>query len=71
MYERSVAEGNLRSVIGWAEENNINSVKRVEVAIPSFTFLEADILKQAYDTLNKGTIAENSVSEVSFKDPIF
>jgi hydrogenase nickel incorporation protein HypA/HybF len=71
MHEWSVAEGILRSVIGWAEENNINSVKRVKVAIPSFTFLEADILKQAYDTLKKGTIAENSVLEVSFKDPIF
>lgn len=71
MHEWSVAEGILRSVIRWAEENNINSVKKVKVSIPSFTFLEADILKQAYDTLKRGTIAEKSVLEVSFKDPIF
>ncbi|BCU69701.1 hydrogenase/urease maturation nickel metallochaperone HypA [Stygiolobus caldivivus] len=71
MHEWSVAEGILRSVIEWAKENNLDSVRKVKVAIPSFTFLELDILKEAYDTLKRGTVLEKSSLEVVYKDPLF
>ncbi|AOL15431.1 hydrogenase expression/synthesis, HypA [Sulfolobus sp. A20] len=72
MHEWSVADSIIRALINWANENNVKEIEKVKVGIPSFTFLEVDILKEAFDTMKKGSvILDNATLEVKFKDPTF
>ena len=68
MHEWSVAEAIVRTVMQWA---NGREVKKVKVGIPSFTFLDVEILKEAFNMLKEGTDLDKAELEVVFKEPTF
>ncbi|MCY0850235.1 hydrogenase maturation nickel metallochaperone HypA [Sulfuracidifex metallicus] len=71
MHEWSVADGIVRTVSTWAKENNFSEITMVKVGIPSFTFLEVDILREAFNEIKKGTPLDNSTLEVEFLSASF
>lgn len=71
MHEWSVADSIVRTVINWADDNKIKSIRKIKIGIPSFSFLELDILKEAFNVLKKGTILDSATLEVIVKEPTF
>ncbi|MBW9141628.1 MAG: hydrogenase/urease maturation nickel metallochaperone HypA [Candidatus Aramenus sp.] len=71
MHEWSVAEAVIRTVVNWASENHVTQVKKVKVGIPSFSFLDVEILKEAFDTMKSDSPLDKAELEVVFKDPTF
>jgi hydrogenase nickel incorporation protein HypA/HybF len=71
MHEWSVADAIIRTVINWADENHIKEVTKIKVGIPSFSFLDLDILKEAFDTMKKDSVLDKAELEVEFKEPKF
>ncbi len=72
MHEWSVADSIIRALINWANENNVKEIERIKVGIPSFTFLDIEILKEAFETMKKeSAFLDNAILEVKFKDPTF
>ena len=52
MHEWSVADAVIRTVIDWADGKKIK-VKKVVLGVPSVSFLDVDILKEAFDMMEK------------------
>ncbi|AWR96795.1 hydrogenase maturation nickel metallochaperone HypA [Acidianus sulfidivorans JP7] len=71
MHEWSVADSIIRTVINWANENHVEEITKVKVGIPSYSFLEVDILKEAFDTMKKDSVLENAELEINIKEPTF
>lgn len=70
MHEWSVAESIVRAVDSWADENKAK-VRKVKIGIPSFSFLEVNILQDAFNMLKKGTRLDEASLEVVTKEPRF
>ena len=50
MHEWSVAEAVIKTVQDWADGRRVK-IKRVVLGIPAVSFLDSDLLKEAFDTL--------------------
>ncbi len=71
MHEWSVADAIIRTVVNWAEQNNVKEVTKVKVGIPSISFLDLEILKEAFDMMKKDSVLDKAELEVEFKEPTF
>ncbi|ARM75285.1 hydrogenase maturation nickel metallochaperone HypA [Acidianus manzaensis] len=71
MHEWSVADAVIRTVINWAEENHVKEVTKVKLGIPSYSFLEVDILKEAFDMMKKDSVLDHAELEIVIKEPTF
>jgi hydrogenase nickel incorporation protein HypA/HybF len=70
MHEWSVAEAVIRTVQDWADGRKVK-IKRVVLGIPAVSFLDSDLLKEAFDTLKRDSILEDATLIVRFKSPTF
>ncbi|NON62532.1 hydrogenase/urease maturation nickel metallochaperone HypA [Acidianus sp. RZ1] len=68
MHEWSVAYSIIRTVMSWAGDKE---VLKVTIGIPSFSFLDLDILKDAFNEMKKDSGLSNAELEVKIKDPTF
>jgi len=70
MHEWSVAEAVIKTVQDWADGRKVK-IKRVVLGIPAVSFLDSDLLKEAFDTLKRDSILEGATLIVRFKSPTF
>jgi hydrogenase nickel incorporation protein HypA/HybF len=70
MHEWSVADAVIRTVIDWADGKKIK-VRKVVLGVPSFSFLDVEILKEAFDMMKKDSVLDEAELEVKFKEPKF
>ena len=70
MHEWSVAEAVIKTVQDWADGRKVR-IKRVVLGIPAVSFLDSDLLKEAFDTLKRDSILEDATLIVRFKSPTF
>ena len=68
MHEWSVAQSVILTVSHTFPNKN---VKKVKLGVPQFSFLDIEILKEAFNMLKQGTNLENAELEVVIKEPKF
>lgn len=72
MHEWSVAESIVKTVIQWSLENDVKEVKKIKISIPSFSMLDADILRDAFNMMKKEEPSlSNALLEIRIKEPMF
>jgi hydrogenase nickel incorporation protein HypA/HybF len=69
VHEWSIADAVIRTVEQWAEGRG--RVKRIVIGVPSISFLDTDILTQAFDELKVGTSLRDANLQVKIKEQTF
>ncbi|MEM2662883.1 MAG: hydrogenase maturation nickel metallochaperone HypA [Metallosphaera sp.] len=70
MHEWSIADAILRTVEDMIEGKE-GKVSKIVLGIPSISFLDVEILTEAFDELKKNTSLSNSRLEVKIRAPVF
>ncbi|GEM_PF-218297 len=60
MHEWSVTQSIVEALLRFAEENGLRNITRVVIEVNQLSQLENDIIKEAFQILTRGTIAEDA-----------
>ncbi len=71
VHEWSVAESVIKTLAQWSSKNMIKEVKKVVISIPSFSMLDVDMLKEAFNMMKGEYSLSNTLLEVKVKEPVF
>ncbi|MEM3831976.1 MAG: hydrogenase maturation nickel metallochaperone HypA [Thermoprotei archaeon] len=71
MHEWSVAESVIRTLVQWSSKNRVIEIKKVVISVPSFSMLDVDVLREAFDMMKGEYSFSGTLLEINIKEPVF